>query len=82
MTEIQEQKHLALSEYLNQFYGIIAILKALQGLASKGFTPGLQLPRQFNYTKYLVSDVVCNAQNGALKKKAEVGLKSYPGMRV
>ena len=60
-------------------------LKDLQGLASKWLTPGLQLPRQLNYTKCLVAllaDVVCNAQNKALKKKTEVGLKSYPGMRV
>ena len=32
------------------------------------FTHGPQLQRQFNYTKCLVSDVVFNAQNRALKK--------------
>ena len=31
-------------------------------------TPGPQLQRQLNYTKCLVSDVVSNAQNRALKK--------------
>ena len=33
------------------------------------FTPGLQLQRQLNYTKCLVSDVISNAQNRALKKR-------------
>ena len=47
---------------------ILSILKALQGLSSTRFTPGLQLQRQLNYTKCLVSDVVSNAQNRALKK--------------
>ena len=32
------------------------------------FTSGSQLQRQLNYTKCLVSDVVSNAQNRALKK--------------
>ena len=65
-TEIQEEKHLTLSHYLNQFSGIRAILKALQGLASKPFNPGLQLPRQLSYTKHLIAllpDVISDAQN-------------------
>ena len=32
------------------------------------FTPGPQLQRQLNYPKCLVSNVVSNAQNRALKK--------------
>ena len=71
-TEIQEEKHLTLSHYLNQFWGIRAILKALQGLASKPFNPGLQLPRQPSYTKCLVAllpDVISDAQNRHWKKK-------------
>ena len=48
---------------------ILSILKALQGLSSMHFTPGLQLQRQLNYTKCLVSDVVSNSQNRALKKR-------------
>ena len=40
----------------------------MQGLSSMRFIPELQLQRQLNYTKCLVSDVVCNAQNRALKK--------------
>ena len=32
-------------------------------------TPGIQLQRQLSYTKYLVSDVISNAQNRALKKR-------------
>ena len=48
---------------------ILSILKALQGLGSMRFTPGLQLQRQLNYTKCLVPDVVSNAQNRALKKR-------------
>ena len=48
---------------------ILSILKALQGLGSMRFTPGLQLQRQLNYTKCLVPDVVSNSQNKALKKQ-------------
>ena len=48
---------------------ILFILKALQGLSSMRFTPELQLQRQLNYTKCLVSDVVSNAQNRALEKR-------------
>ena len=33
------------------------------------FTPGLQLQRQLNYTKFLVPDVVSNTENRALKKQ-------------
>ena len=43
---------------------ILYILKALQGLGSTRFTPGLQLQRQLDYTQCLVPDVVSNAQNG------------------
>ena len=70
MTEIQEEKHPKLSNYLSQFQGIVAILKALQGLASTRFTPGLQLQRQLNYIKCPVAFLpdVPNAQNRALKK--------------
>ena len=32
------------------------------------FTPGLQLQRQLNYAKYMVPDIVSNAQNRTLKK--------------
>ena len=46
----------------------LSFLKALEGLSSTHFTSGPQLQRQLNYTKYLVSDVVSNAQNRALKK--------------
>ena len=46
---------------------IFSVLKALQGLSFTRFTPGPQLQRQFNYTKCLVSDVVINTQNRALK---------------
>ena len=48
---------------------ILSILKALKGLSSTCFTPGLELQRQLNYTKCLVLDVVSNAQNRALKKR-------------
>ena len=48
---------------------ILPILKALQGLNCTHFTLGLQLQRQLNYTKCLVSDVVSNAQNRPLKKR-------------
>ena len=41
--------------------------KALQGLGSMHFIPGLQLQRQLNYTKCLVSDV-SNAQNKGTEK--------------
>ena len=59
---------------------ILSILKALQGLSSTRFTPGLQLQRQLNYTKCLVSDVVSNAQNRALKKlKMDSNSRSDPG---
>ena len=43
---------------------ILSILKALQGLGSTYFTPGLQLQRQLNYTKCLVPDV-SNTKNRA-----------------
>ena len=33
------------------------------------FTPGFQQQRQLNYTKCLISDVISNAQNRALKKR-------------
>ena len=46
---------------------ILSILKALQGLSSTRFTPGRQLQRQLNYRKCLVSELVPNAQNRALK---------------
>ena len=59
---------------------ILSILKALQGLGSMRFTPGLQLQRQLNYTKCLVPDVVSNAQNRALKKqKMDSNPKYGPG---
>ena len=48
---------------------ILSVLKALQDLSSTCFTPGLQLQRQLNYTKCLVSYVVSNAQNRALRKR-------------
>ena len=48
---------------------ILSICKALEGLTSTCFTSGLQLQRQLNYTKCLVSDVVSNAQNRAMKKQ-------------
>ena len=54
---------------------ILSILKALQGLSSTRFTPGLQLQRQLNYTKCLVSDVISNAQNVGTEK-TEDGFKS------
>ena len=47
---------------------ILSILKALEPLGSTCFTPGLQLQRQLNYTKCLVSYVASKAQNRALKK--------------
>ena len=65
MTEIQEKKHLKLSEYLNQIY----FLKALQGLGSTRFTPGLQLQRQLTYAKCLILDILSNVQIRALKKR-------------
>ena len=41
---------------------------------------GPQLQRQLNYTKYLVSDVVANAQNRALKKlKMDSNSRYCPG---
>ena len=44
------------------------------------FTHGPQLQRQFNYTKSLVSDVVFNAQNRALKKlKMDSNSRYCPG---
>ena len=59
---------------------ILSILKALQDLSSTRFTPGLQLQRQLNYTKCLVSDVVSNAQNRALKKlKMDSNSRYSPG---
>ena len=59
---------------------ILSISKALQGLGSMCFTPGLQFQRQLNYTKCLVSDVVSNAQNRALKKlKMDSNSRYGPG---
>ena len=59
---------------------ILSILKALQDLSSMRFTPGPQLQRQLNYTKCLVSDVVSNAQNRALKKlKMDSNSRYSPG---
>ena len=49
------KKHLKLSDYLNQIEGIMAILKALQGLTSKPFTLGFQQQRQLNYKKCQVA---------------------------
>ena len=58
---------------------ISSILRALQGLGSR-FTPGLQLWRKFNNTKWLVRDFVSNAQNRALKKqKMDSNPKYGPG---
>ena len=59
---------------------ILSVLKALQDLSSTCFTPGLQLQRQLNYTKCLVSDVISNAQNRALKKwKMDSNPRYSPG---
>ena len=59
---------------------ILSILKALQDLSSMRFTPGTQLQRQLSYTKCLVSDVVSNAQNRALKKmKMDSNSRYSPG---
>ena len=56
------------------------ILKSLQDLSSMRFTHGPQLQRQFNYTKCLVSNVVFNAQNRALKKlKMDSNSRYCPG---
>ena len=44
------------------------------------FTPGSQLQTQLNYTKRLVSDVVSNAQNRALKNlKMDSNSRYSPG---
>ena len=48
---------------------ILAVLKALRDLGSAFLNPGLLLQRQLSYTKCLVSDVISNAQNRALKKR-------------
>ena len=69
---MQNEKHLISSDYLNQFEGIIAILKTLQDLTSARSTPGFQLQVKLSCTKCLVillPDVVPNAQTRALKKK-------------
>ena len=59
---------------------ILPILKALQDLSSMRFIPGPQLQRQLNYTKCLVSDVVSNAYNRALKKlKMDSNSRYSPG---
>ena len=59
---------------------ILSILKALQDLSFMPFTPGPQLQRQLNYAKCLVSDVVSNAQNRALKKlKMDSNSRYSPG---
>ena len=71
LTEIEEEKHIKLSYYLLQ---LLSILKALQGLGSMCFTPGLKLQRQLNCTNCLVPHVVSNTQNRALKK-TEDGFK-------
>ena len=48
--------------------------------ASMRFTPGPQLQRKLNYAKCLVSDVVSNAQNRALKKlKMDSNSRYSPG---
>ena len=76
---MQNEKHLISSDYLNQFEGIIAILKTLQDLTSARSTPGFQLQVKLSCTKCLVillPDVVPNAQTRALKKKMKVGFKS------
>ena len=46
---------------------ISSILKALQDLSFMRFTSEPQLQKQLDYTKCLVSDVVSNAQNRAVK---------------
>ena len=64
-------EHIKLDDYLNQIWGIMAILKALQDLTSMCFTPELQLQKQLNQTKCLVDflpDIVPDTQNRALKK--------------
>ena len=53
---------------------MLSTLKALQGLGSTRFTPGLQLQRQLNYTQFLVPDVVSNVQNKGTDK-TEDGFK-------
>ena len=59
---------------------ILSILKALQSWISTQFAPGLQLQRQLNYTKCLVSDVISSAQNRALKKrKMDSNHRYFPG---
>ena len=59
---------------------ILSILKVLKGLSSTRLTPGPQLQRQLNYTKCLVSDVVSNTQNRALKKlKMDSNSRYDPG---
>ena len=40
----EEEKCLKLSDFLNQFQGILTILNALQGLASMHCNPGLDKP--------------------------------------
>ena len=37
--EIQEEKHLKLSEYLNQIWDLLAFLSASYDFASRGFSP-------------------------------------------
>ena len=59
---------------------MLSILKALQDLSSMRFTAGPQLQRQLNCTKCLVSDVVSNAQNRALKNlKMDSNSRYSPG---
>ena len=59
---------------------ILSILKALQGLSSTRFTPGLQLQRQLSYTKCLVSELVSDAQNRVLEKlKMDSNSRYGPG---
>ena len=67
MTKIQDEKHLKLSDFTSNL--ILFTLKALKGMSSTCFTPGLELQRQLNYKKCLILDVVSNAQNRALKKE-------------
>ena len=73
----EEEKHLKLSGYLNQFQDIIAILKALQGLTSTCFTPWTPAAKDNSVTQnvwFLYSqtlffpDIVPDTLNRALTK--------------
>ena len=75
LTEILEQKHLKLSDHLNQIWGPLATLSALQSFGFFWFPPakathlqelaGCFRPRQSS-----------DAQNRAFAKKAEIAFKS------